>query len=317
MKAPVLCLSVLAVLFAPALSHSQAQVLMPGPPPLTEEMIGRFAEFFEWAFDVRLTNDQVDVLRKYSVDTWNKRKKDDIDAIVNVVALQVELSKADRKQLAVVRANYEPQVLDSMRKQPNEPMAVWALAVYESSHKVLAPGTPPLTRQTSDAFLEALFLMVGEVSGKRGDVPDEKLKNDWAAALTSKYAQMPAELKKQIAGMPLFVARKGQVSRGMGRRGQIPAACGGARGNRDGGGERDGGGQAVGGGDDGRAESPAQRVHEHEQRDDVDLQDQLQCAGQLDRECLPLLVRPTRCADRGAGGYQRERRSRSARLRAG
>jgi hypothetical protein len=207
MKAPVLCLSVLAVLFAPALSHSQAQVLMPGPPPLTEEMIGRFAEFFEWAFDVRLTNDQVDVLRKYSVDTWNKRKKDDIDAIVNVVALQVELSKADRKQLAVVRANYEPQVLDSMRKQPNEPMAVWALAVYESSHKVLAPGTPPLTRQTSDAFLEALFLMVGEVSGKRGDVPDEKLKNDWAAALTSKYAQMPAELKKQIAGMPLFVAQ--------------------------------------------------------------------------------------------------------------
>jgi hypothetical protein len=107
----------------------------------------------------------------------------------------------------VVRANYEPQVLESMRKQPNEPMAAWALAVYESSHKILAPGAPPLTRQTSDAFLEALFLMVGEVSGQRVDVPDEKLKNDWAAALTSTYAQMPDELKKQIAGMPLFVAQ--------------------------------------------------------------------------------------------------------------
>ncbi|MEI6670073.1 MAG: hypothetical protein WCP29_18145 [Acidobacteriota bacterium] len=207
MKVQVLCLSVLIMLVAPALPHAQAPVLMPGPPPLTEEMIGRFAEFFEWAFDVRLTNDQVDVLRKYSIDTWTKRKKDDMDAIVNVVALQVELSKADRQQLAVVRANYEPQVLESMRKQPNEPMAVWALAVYESSHKVLAPGAPPLTRQTSDAFLEALFLMVGEVSGQRGDVPDEKLKNDWAAALTSKYAQMPDDLKKQIAGMPLFVAQ--------------------------------------------------------------------------------------------------------------
>jgi hypothetical protein len=196
-----------AVLFLALPASGQSQVLVRGNPPLTEEMIGRFAEYFEWAFDVRLTNDQINVLRKYSVTAWTQRKKDDMDAIVNVVALQIELSKTDRKQLAVVRANYEPQVLESMRKQPNEPMAVWALAVYESSHKVLAPGTPPLTRQTSDAFLEALFIMVGEVSGKRDEVPDEQLKNDWAAALTKRYAQFTDGMKKQIAAMPMFVAQ--------------------------------------------------------------------------------------------------------------
>jgi hypothetical protein len=182
-------------------------VLVPGNPPLTEEMIGRFGEYFEWAFDVRLTNDQCNVLRKYSVDIWKKQTKSDMDAIVNVVQLQIELSKADRKQLAVVRANYEPQVLDAMRKQPNEPMAVWALAVYESSHKILAPGTPPLTRQISDAFVEALFFMLGEVQGKRDEVPDVRMKNDWAAALTSSYPRMPDALKQQIAGMPLFIAQ--------------------------------------------------------------------------------------------------------------
>jgi len=185
----------------------QSQVLVPGNPPLTEEMIGRFAEFFEWAFDVRLTNDQCNVLRKYSVDIWNKQTKSDMDAIVNVVQLQVELSKVDRKQLAVVRANYEPQVLEAMRKQPNEPMAVWSLAVYESSHKILAAGTPPLTRQTADAFLEAVFLMLGEVQGKRDEVPDEQLKNDWAASMTRGYSSMPDAMKQQIAQMPLFVAQ--------------------------------------------------------------------------------------------------------------
>jgi hypothetical protein len=199
------CFTVLLVLTMSA--AGQSQVLVRGNPPLTEEMIGRFAEFFEWAFDVRLTNDQCNVLRTYSVDIWNKQTKSDMDAIVNVVQLQVELSKADRKQLAVVRATYEPQVLDSMRKQPNEPMAVWALAVYESSHKVLAPGTPPLTRQTSDAFLEALFFMLSEVQGKRDEVPDERLKKDWAASMTGSYPSMPDALKKQIATMPLFVAQ--------------------------------------------------------------------------------------------------------------
>ena len=201
-------LSCLAVVFVLTMSAAgQSQVLVTGNPPLTEEMIGRFAEFFEWAFDVHLTNDQCNVLRTYSVDIWNKQTKSDMDAIVNVVQLQIELSKADRKKLAVVRASYEPQVLESMRKQPNEPMAVWALAVYESSHKVLAAGNPPLTRQTSDAYLEAVFLMLGEVQGKRDEVPDEQLKNEWAAAMTSSYERMPDAMKQQIATMPLFVAQ--------------------------------------------------------------------------------------------------------------
>jgi hypothetical protein len=196
-----------AVLFLALPASGQSQVLVRGNPPLTEEMIGRFAEYFEWAFDVRLTNDQVNVLRKYSVDVWNKQSKSDMDAIVNVVQLQIELSKADRQQLAVVRANYEPQVLEAMRQQPNEPMAVWALAVYASSHKILAAGNPPLTRQTSDAFVEALFFMLGEVQGKRDEVPDARMKNDWAAALTSAYPRMADALKQQIATMPLFIAQ--------------------------------------------------------------------------------------------------------------
>ncbi len=199
------CVAAVLVLTMPVPGRSQ--VLVAGDPPLTEEMIGRFAEYFEWAFDVQLTNDQVSVLRKYSADIWKKQSKSDMDAIVNVVQLQIELSKADPKQLAVVRANYEPQVLEAMRQQPNEPMAAWALAVYESSHKVLAPGAPPLTRQVSDAFLEAIFFMLGEVQGKRDEVPNAQLKNDWAAALTKNYSRMPDGMKKQIAGMPLFIAQ--------------------------------------------------------------------------------------------------------------
>lgn len=196
-----------AILLLTLCAAGRAQVIVSGDPPLTEEMIGRFGEFFEWAFDVHLTNDQCNVLRKYSIEIWNKQNKSDMESIVNVVQLQVELSKADPKKLAVVRATYGPQVLESMRKQPNEPMAVWALAVYESSHKVLAAGNPALTRQISDAYLEAVFLMLAEAQGLPQETPDAKLKDEWAAATAKNYARIPDAMKQQIAAMPLFVAQ--------------------------------------------------------------------------------------------------------------
>jgi hypothetical protein len=193
------------VLFAASLARGQSPVLQQGQPPLTEETVGRFTEFFEWAFDVQLTVEQRQVLRKYAVDAWSEKKKSDMDDVIQVVQQQVELSKLDVQKRALVRVQIEPELLTQMRNQPNEPMAKWALAVYESSHKVIAPGSPPLTRQSTDAFLDALFFMVGEVSGEQS-VPDQKLKDDWAKALAANYPKISADLKKQIAGMPLFAA---------------------------------------------------------------------------------------------------------------
>src|ERR1035437_8201809 len=95
------CFAVLLVLTFSA--AGQSPVLVRGDPPLTEEMVGRFGEYFEWAFYVHLTNDQVNVLRTYSVEVWNKQVKSDMDSIVGVVQLQIELSKADPKKLAVLR----------------------------------------------------------------------------------------------------------------------------------------------------------------------------------------------------------------------
>ncbi len=195
----------MALLLAAGSGPAQSQVLAPGQPPLTEEMVGRFTEFFEWAFDVHLTVEQRQVLRQYTVDAWTGKKKSDMDDVVQVVQQQVELAKLDAAQRGFVRVKIEPELLQQMRNQPNEPMARWALAVYESAHKVIAAGDPPLTRQSTDAFLDALFFMAGEVAGKQ-TVPDQKLKDDWAATLAANYPRMSAELKQQIAGMPLFSA---------------------------------------------------------------------------------------------------------------
>jgi hypothetical protein len=194
---------VAAVLVLTMAVPGRSQVVVRGNPPLTEETIGRFTEFFEWAFDVRLTNDQQEVVRKYMVDSWTQKKTSDISDVVQVVQQQAELAKLPADQRTYVRVKIEPELLAQMRQQPNEFMARWALAVYEASHRPIANGTPPLTRQGTDAFLEALFFMAGEVSGQQS-VPDQKLKDDWAQALVAGYPTMAADLKQQIAGMPLY-----------------------------------------------------------------------------------------------------------------
>jgi hypothetical protein len=201
----MLVFAMVALLAASGLPFAQSPVLVKGQPPLTEETVGRLTEFFEWAFDVYLTNDQRQVLRDYAIDVWTRKRAGDINDILEPVKQQIELSKLDARQRAFVRVKIEPELLDQMRKQPNDPMARWALAVYESSHTTIAPGNPPLTRQSTDAFLDALFFEVGAVTGDFA-VPDQKLKDDWANALAANYPRMSAALKQQIAGLPLFMA---------------------------------------------------------------------------------------------------------------
>lgn len=193
------------VVCATAWTFAQSPVLVQGQPPLTEETVGRFTEFFEWAFDVHLTNEQRLVLRKYTVDSWTQKKQSDMNDVVQLVQQQIELSKLDAQQRGYVRVKIEPELLDQMRKQPNEPMARWALAVYESSHRVIAQGSPPLTRQGTDAFLESLFFEAGVVTGVQV-APDQALKDDWARGLAANYPKMSVELKQQIAAMPLYMA---------------------------------------------------------------------------------------------------------------
>src|ERR1019366_677936 len=248
-------------------------VLVEGQPPLTEETVGRFTEFFEWAFDVQLTVEQRQGLRKYAFDAWSQKKKGDMNDVIQVVQQQVELSKVDAQKRALVRVQVEPELLAQMRNQPNEPMARWALAVYEASHKVIAAGSPPLTRQSTDAFLDALFFMAGEVSGGQS-VPDRKLKDDWAKGLATNYPKMSAELKQQIAGMPLFAAvmRVSWPTLSAAEKAQCRAQWGGAI---EDGAASSGGSegirrsyQEVSRGDDGRAEPAPRFLHEYEQRDD-------------------------------------------------
>jgi hypothetical protein len=71
---------------------------------------------------------------------------------------------------------------------------------------VLAPGSPPLTRQTTDAFADTMvFILQVVANGDTWDLEradDAALKNGMAQGLAAGYAAFPADAQQALAQMP-------------------------------------------------------------------------------------------------------------------
>ena len=143
--------------------ESKAEVLAPGAPPLTREMMDRYSELFEWAFDVQLTAEQRAQVKDFAVQAWQSKSQENMDAVLEQVKTQQDLSKTPKDELGLLRQQIEPQLLTEYRREAKrDAMARWAVELYEVSHKVIAKGPPPLTRQMTDAYAEALCFAISE-----------------------------------------------------------------------------------------------------------------------------------------------------------
>src|SRR5207244_668933 len=101
----------------------------------------------------------------------------------------------------VVRRKLQPEILKQMRADKDNPDTKWLLEVYDATHKPIAPGDPPLTRQMSDAFAELACFMIGEVTAKKIDA-NQGFKEAWAAMMKQKYAGFNAEQQKTLGQIP-------------------------------------------------------------------------------------------------------------------
>jgi hypothetical protein len=95
-------------------------------------------------------------------------------------------------------AELRQQVLDGDRD------ALWLLSYYDTvpSHW-LAKGQPPLTRMMADMSGEAIAFMVNEIMGKPIASNNPELKNAIAKKMTSEYANLPPNFKRELARLPL------------------------------------------------------------------------------------------------------------------
>ncbi len=179
---------------------------IPGNPPLTRAMVKRGADFFGWLLDAKLTAEQHQEFQQSLVDDWKSGKQDDIDGTVNVLKFADQLDQKTPQEREAYRQVLQAKFLEQTRAQPQNPLSQWVLNIYDSAHKPLAAGNPPLTQQTVDAYAEVISFMARESLGNRGFTADRQFKNTLSQALVARYSQLGAAQQAALAKIPVLWA---------------------------------------------------------------------------------------------------------------
>jgi hypothetical protein len=177
-----------------------------GNPPLTRGMVNKAANFFDWLLDAKLTVEQRQQFQDSVVRSWKNQNQDEIQSTVNVIKFSDDLEKKSPEERELYRVQLRTKFLELMRQSPNDVLSQWVLTIYDSAHKPIARGNPPLTRQDADAYAEVVSFMITEVMGKKGFNPDRKFKDDLTQYLVGSYGNMTPEEQRSFSQIPVLWA---------------------------------------------------------------------------------------------------------------
>ncbi len=184
---------------------STTQRLERGAPPLTRFMVDETTDFLEWLVHAPLTEEQRGVVESELRRFWKEKLQDDIDGTTEMLAARGELAKLGEAERELARQTILEQALAAWRKDDQSAGARMMLAIHAAANEPIAAGEPPLTRQAVDAFAEFFVFAAGQVAGCEGRLGKE-VRDELAKTTAEGYADMPAEQRETIAGMPLLWA---------------------------------------------------------------------------------------------------------------
>ena len=189
----------------PAGAKDASAVLAAGDPALTRQMVEHTCHFLAYLLEAPLTLEQKAALEKSIVADWKKKDADTIEFVKDACDLRAQIFAKPEAERDLIRKQLQPEILKALRANKGDEGAKWMLAIYDAAHRPLAPGSPPLTRQMTDAYAEVLYFMASEVVGEK-IAPDAEAKATMAKGLASAYAKAPAEMKKTLNQMPILWA---------------------------------------------------------------------------------------------------------------
>jgi len=190
---------------------SQPSFPIAGNPPLTLAMVNKATDFFERLLDAKFTAEQRRQFQDSLIASWKARRVIDMQSTVNVIQLCDQLNQKTAQEremyLQALRAGFVAQ----MRAQPNNVVSRWMLHVYDSAHKPLAAGNPPLTQQVADAYAEMFDFMLRESMGKQYFAAGRDFKAALAQDLIARYNQLAPAQQAALSQSPaLWVALQAQ-----------------------------------------------------------------------------------------------------------
>lgn len=143
------------------------EVLVQGNPPLTLGRVDKFAEFFEWALDSKLTKSQRTLFTTRLVEMWERRDQA-IEALINARKHYDGLANVTREERNKARGEVQTILLEAFSDDPVGSLGELLFSAYTSAH----PGatTVPRKQAANPAAMPARVPaeLVGEWIARRG-----------------------------------------------------------------------------------------------------------------------------------------------------
>ncbi len=187
-------------------SLTTTAILERGTPPLTRYAVDETTDFIEWLMETPLTVGQRSTLETELRTYWQTNRKDEIDGIVELLGVRDQLAAMKPAEREVARQAVLDPVMKEWRRDKKSAAAKMLVGIYDAAHKPIAKGTPPLTRQSVDAFAEFLYFAATQAAGAPEVTPPAEIKAQLAKLVTKGYAKMPKDQRELIAEMPLVWA---------------------------------------------------------------------------------------------------------------
>lgn len=186
------------------------RVLVEGNPPLTQQVLDRVAWYFAWLFETPITSEQKVLFERYLVGCWQKHNQEDVKGALDLAEAYEKIKHMPPEQQQLVRQEALPANLAELRKgsadATGSQITRSMVAIYDASHKPIAPGNPPLTRQMTDAYVEVTYFMLTEATGRPLPPLTAEIRDQWAQGISQGYASLSDAQRKQIDQMPRLAA---------------------------------------------------------------------------------------------------------------
>lgn len=198
-------LAVAATLSSPLARSSEVLVpVQPAAESLTRSTHARLMQIIEWTLKAPLTAEQRARLSDILVKEWRDPKER--AGLKEWLAIAEHIDSLPDAQRPNVREQLLVQIVPALRDSARtDADARWFLGVYEAANRPIAagaPGTPPLTRQASDALVEMLFFMMSQAHGMALE-PGAPERDEMARALTAAWPKLPLARRQEIANAPV------------------------------------------------------------------------------------------------------------------
>ena len=201
-----LCVLIPSAASAQAPPGDASGVLVAGDPQLTQQTVDRFTRFIEWMIEVPLTKLQKDAIQTRMVFMWTNKVMDDIGGVNQILKVQDQLDPLDEGRRGIMRIQIRKIFMETARMHIQDPLMKLIVDADDAGHRPIAVGKPPLTRQSTDAFLELLSFIASEAANQKPYQPTQAEKDTFAKALADGYPKLPDTGKEQFAQIPLLWA---------------------------------------------------------------------------------------------------------------